>query len=129
MPESETRVIVYDGFCHVCSGGIRFLEKHRVEPPFEVLPTASERGRALLIEHGIDPEDPSTFLVLDEGRAYTASDASIHVAATVGGIWRLALAARIVPRSWRDALYSLIARNRYRWFGRRTTCYLPSARR
>ena len=80
------------------------------------------------MEHGIDPEDPSTFLVVDGGRAYIASDASIHVAAAVGGLWRLARVARVVPRTWRDALYRLIARNRYRWFGRRTTCYLPSGR-
>lgn len=128
MRGSETRVIVYDGFCHVCSGGIRFLEKHRIEPPFALLPTTSEQGRALLMEHGIDPQDPSTFLVVDGGRAYIASDASIQVAAAVGGLWRLARVARVVPRSWRDALYRLIARNRYRWFGRRTTCYLPSGR-
>jgi predicted DCC family thiol-disulfide oxidoreductase YuxK len=58
----------------------------------------SEEGRALLTAHGVDAEDPSTFLVLDAGQAW---------------------------RAWRDALYRLLARNRYRWFGRRAVCYLP----
>jgi predicted DCC family thiol-disulfide oxidoreductase YuxK len=84
----------------------------------------SAAGKALLTEHGIDPEDPSTFLVLDAGRQFTESDAAIHVVAALGGGWRLCLAARIVPKRWRDALYRLLARNRYRWFGRRATCYL-----
>jgi predicted DCC family thiol-disulfide oxidoreductase YuxK len=85
----------------------------------------SATGKSLLVEYGIDPEDPVTFLVLDEGRQFTESDASIHVIAGLGGLWRMAKAARIIPRSWRDALYRLIARNRYRWFGRRSVCYLP----
>jgi predicted DCC family thiol-disulfide oxidoreductase YuxK len=120
------RVVVYDGYCHVCSGGVRFLERFQATPPFLLLPTQSVQGRQLLARHDIDPDDPSTFLVLDQGRVYTASDASIHMLIAMGGAWRLAHVARIVPRRWRDAAYRLLARNRYRWFGRRATCYLPT---
>jgi predicted DCC family thiol-disulfide oxidoreductase YuxK len=125
---SGERIVVYDGYCHVCSGGVRFLEKFRLKAPFLLLPTQSAQGRELLAQHNIDPDNPSTFLVLDGGRAYTASDASIHVMIAMGGAWRLARLARIVPRAWRDAAYRLLARNRYRWFGRRATCYLPADR-
>ncbi len=82
-------------------------------------------GKTLLVEYGIDPEDPATFLVLDQGRRFTDSDAAIHVIAALGGLWRLSDAARMVPKRGRDSLYRLLARNRYRWFGRRSTCYLP----
>jgi predicted DCC family thiol-disulfide oxidoreductase YuxK len=85
----------------------------------------SSAGKALLVQYGIDPEDPATFLVLDRGRQLTESDAAIHVIAALGGLWRTAQLARIVPQRWRDAAYRLLARNRYRWFGRRGTCYLP----
>jgi predicted DCC family thiol-disulfide oxidoreductase YuxK len=85
----------------------------------------SDAGKALLVEFGIDPDDPATFLVLDRGERLTESDASIHVIAALGGAWRMLGAARIVPRPWRDALYRTLARNRYRWFGRRSVCYLP----
>jgi len=125
---SAERIVVFDGLCHVCSGGVRFFERIRVTPPFVLLPVQSEQGRELLARHNIDPDDPSTFLVLDRGRIYTASDASIHMIMAMGGIWRLVYMVRIVPRAWRDAAYRLLARNRYRWFGRRATCYLPTGR-
>jgi predicted DCC family thiol-disulfide oxidoreductase YuxK len=124
-PDSNARIIVFDGMCHVCSGWVRFLESHRAEPPFKHVPMQSSLGKALLLEYCIDPEDPATFLVLDQGLELTDSAAAIHTLAALGGVWRLALAARIVPKRWRDALYRVLARNRYRWFGRRSTYYLP----
>jgi len=125
QPKPEARVIVFDGICHVCAGGVRFLRWLHVQPPFQLIPMQSVEGRAILVEHGIDPEDPVTFLVLDQGQRFTESDASIHVIAAVGGPWKMIHIVRLVPRRWRDALYRLLARNRYRWFGRRSTCYLP----
>jgi len=121
----EGRAVVYDGHCYVCTGWVRFFERHPVEPEFSLVPMQSSTGRELLSQHGIDPNDPSTFLVLDGGKAYTASDAVIHVVAAAGGAWGLVHVAWIVPRAWRDASYDLLARNRYRWFGRRPTCYRP----
>jgi predicted DCC family thiol-disulfide oxidoreductase YuxK len=125
MAADNARIIVYDGICHVCSGWARFLAQHRIDPPFELIPMQAAAGKALLIEYGIDPEDPATFLVLDRGRRLTQSDAAIHVIAVLGGLWRTIDAVRIVPQRWRDAIYRWLARNRYRWFGRRRTCYLP----
>jgi predicted DCC family thiol-disulfide oxidoreductase YuxK len=122
---SDARIIVFDGICHVCSGGVRFLAKHRIEPPFQLIPMQSSEGKSLLEQYGIDSEDPATFLVLDRGLVLTQSDASIHIMGAIGGVWRLVAIARLIPRSWRDWLYRLLARNRYRWFGRRATCYLP----
>jgi predicted DCC family thiol-disulfide oxidoreductase YuxK len=101
------------------------MEQHRIEAPFQLIPMQSEAGKTLLIAHDIDPEDPATFLVLDGGRQFTQSDGAIHVVAALGGGWSLFKAARIIPKPWRDALYRLLARNRYRWFGQRSTCYLP----
>jgi predicted DCC family thiol-disulfide oxidoreductase YuxK len=125
QPELNVRIIIFDGICNLCSGGARFLERHQASPPFALIPMQAEEGKAILVEHGLDPDDPTTFLVLDGDRRFTESDAWIHVVSALGGPWRLIHAARIVPRSWRNASYRLIARNRYRWFGRRTTCYLP----
>jgi len=85
----------------------------------------SPAGKAILVEYGIDPEDPATFLVLDQGRRFIESDAVIRVISALGGAWRMSNTLYIVPKSWRDFLYRLLARNRYRWFGRRSVCYLP----
>ncbi len=123
--DTQARIIVFDGICHVCTGGVRLLRRLRVEPAFQLIPMQSAAGKALLVEYGIDPEDPMTFLVLDQGQRFIESDASIHVISAAGGLWRMIHIVRVVPRRWRDALYRLLARNRYRWFGRRSACYLP----
>jgi predicted DCC family thiol-disulfide oxidoreductase YuxK len=118
--------MVYDGYCHLCSGWAKFMSRHPTDPPFAHLTMQSEAGRALLRLHDIDPDDPATFLVLDAHQAFTDSDAAIHVMTALGGAWRaIGLAGRI-PKRWRDALYRLLARNRYRWFGRRAVCHVPS---
>jgi predicted DCC family thiol-disulfide oxidoreductase YuxK len=123
--DAKTRIIIFDGLCYICSGWIRFLRRHRVDPPFRLISMQTPEGKALLVEYGIDPENPATFLVLDQGRQFTESDAAIHVIAALGGVWRMSKAACIVPKGGRDSLYRLLARNRYRWFGRRSTCYVP----
>jgi predicted DCC family thiol-disulfide oxidoreductase YuxK len=119
------RVVVFDGHCYVCSSGVRFMKRHPSEPPFELVPMQSEHGRTLLIHYGIDVNDPMTFLVLDGDQAFTESDGVIQIVATLGWPWRAAAAGRILPKSWRDWIYRVLARNRYKWFGRRETCYLP----
>jgi predicted DCC family thiol-disulfide oxidoreductase YuxK len=125
LTDPNARIVVFDGICNVCTGWVRFLQRHRIEPPFKLIPMQSEQGKLLLTAYRIDPEDPTTFLVLDRGRQFTQSDGAIHIIAALGGLWSLSEAARVVPKPWRDSLYRLLARNRYRWFGRRSTCYLP----
>lgn len=122
------RTVVFDGLCNLCSGGARWLEHHQGDPPFRLVPMQSDQGRELLTAHGYDPDDPVTFLVLDAGQQFTQSNAWIYLVAAAGGGWRLIHATRLIPRAWRDSIYRLIARNRYRWFGRRNTCYLPQGR-
>jgi len=121
------RVVVFDGLCNLCSGGARWLEEHQAWPPFRLVPMQSDLGRELLVQHGYDADDPLTFLVLDGRESLTQSDAWVHLIVAAGGGWRLMRAVRIIPRAWRDSVYRLIARNRYRWFGRRQVCYLAQA--
>jgi predicted DCC family thiol-disulfide oxidoreductase YuxK len=125
---SDLRAMVFDGHCHLCSGWAGFVERHPPRPPFRLIAMQTAEGRALLAAHGIDPDDPVSFLVIDGGRVLMESTAAIHVVAAVGGAWCLVQAARLIPRPLRDALYRLLARNRYRWFGRREVCFLPQHR-
>ena len=81
-----------------------------------------------MLEHSLSPDDPTTFLVLADGRCLQQSDAVLAIAEDLGGPWRaLARVARWIPRVARDAAYRFVARHRLHWFGRRATCYLPSA--
>jgi predicted DCC family thiol-disulfide oxidoreductase YuxK len=123
----SARIVVFDGLCNLCCGGARWLEHHQAEPPFHLVAMQSDAGRALLAQHGFDPDDPLTFLVLDGSQCLTQSDAWLHLIAAAGGRWQMIQAARVIPRAWRNFVYRLVARNRYRWFGRRQTCYLPQS--
>jgi predicted DCC family thiol-disulfide oxidoreductase YuxK len=69
VAETESRIVVFDGLCNLCSGGARWLERHQAEPPFRLVPMQSDYGRTLLTQHGYDPDDPLTFLVLDGVKA------------------------------------------------------------
>jgi predicted DCC family thiol-disulfide oxidoreductase YuxK len=118
-------IIVFDGICVLCNGWVRFLLKHDRVGRYRFAAMQSDAGRALLAGHGLDPDDPASFLLVDGHRAWTDSDAIRRVLMGLGGAWRLALGIALVPRGVRDPLYRWIARHRYRWFGM-TACRVPT---
>jgi len=124
----DQRIIVFDGVCILCSRWVRFVLKHDKRREFKFAAMQSMRGRSLLTAHGIDPDDPTTFLVIDAGVAHTDTDAALLVIGRWGWMWRAsANVMRLIPSSMRDAAYRWLARNRYRLFGRRDLCFLPDA--
>jgi predicted DCC family thiol-disulfide oxidoreductase YuxK len=125
-PADAPSIIVFDGVCHLCNGWVRFLLRQDRHARFRFASMQSDAGRGLLAAHGIDPEDPGSFLLLEAGIARTDSDAILRVLASLGWPWRAATVFRLVPAAWRDPAYRWIARNRYRLFGRRDVCAIPS---
>jgi predicted DCC family thiol-disulfide oxidoreductase YuxK len=77
-------------------------------------------------ELGFDPGDAKTFVLIADGKAYVRSDAAIRISRYFGGSWKLLGAIKIIPRPARDWAYDIVARNRYRWFGRFDTCMVPT---
>lgn len=118
-------VIVFDGACVLCNGWVRFLLKRDRRARYLFAAMQGEAGRMLLRQHGLNPDDPLSMLLVDGDAARSDTDAIIAVLTGLGGAWRLVGALRVVPRVLRDPLYRWIARNRYRWFGRREQCLLP----
>lgn len=128
MKVESNSVIVFDGACVLCSRWASFVLRHDRRGVFRFAAMQSATGHDLLREHGIDPHDPVSFLLLEQGRAYTDTDAIARVLLNFGFLWRsIARSMRIVPRPMRDASYRWLARNRYRFFGRREVCLVPSA--
>jgi len=123
------RVVVFDGVCNLCGGWVLFLLRRPQLPTNLYFAAMQGRvGRGLLIEHGIDPDDPETFLLIDGDRVLSNSDAAVGLLALLGPGWRgLSRLAGAIPRAWRDAVYRAVARNRYRWFGRKDQCMVPRA--
>ncbi len=124
-PADAGPIVVFDGVCALCSGWVRFLLRHDHRVGFRFAPMQTRVGHDLLVAHGIDPDDPVSFLLVDGACAWHDSDGVIEVLRRLGGVWRTATVLRVFPRPMRDAAYRLLARNRYRMFGRHETCMVP----
>lgn len=120
-------IIVFDAVCVLCSANARFVLRHDKRGHFLLAAMQGEVGSDLFRRHGIDPADPETLILVDGDRLLRDSDAVLAIYAALGWPWRAAAVLRLVPRSLRDPLYRWVARNRYRWFGKRETCWVPSA--
>lgn len=126
MPDGHP-IVLFDGECVLCSANAQFILTHDRARRYRLAPMQGKIGAELFRLHGVDPDDPDTILVIDGPKVLRDSDAVISIYAGLGWPWRIAGAARFVPRSVRDPVYRWVARNRYRIFGRRETCWLPRA--
>lgn len=115
-------MLVFDGACSLCNGFVRFLVKRDPHHRLHFSASQSDFGTSAMRAEGIDPDDPSSILLLGGKQALHMSDAVLAAVASLGGAWRLAATLRIVPRPLRDAGYRFVARNRYRWFGSAKAC-------
>lgn len=123
----EGPIVVFDGRCPLCSANARFILRHDRARRFRLAAMQGEAGQALFRRFGIDPADPETLILVEGQHAWRDSDAILAIWSGLGGAWRVAAAlGRLVPGFLRNALYRWVARNRYRLFGRRETCRLPS---
>ncbi|KRR17337.1 hypothetical protein CQ14_13275 [Bradyrhizobium lablabi] len=119
-------VILYDGVCVFCSRWVRFVATRDVERRFRFTAIQSAYGTRLAQTFGIDPHDPDTNAVVHGGTAWLKSDAALTVLSLLPG-WRWVRMLFAVPKPLRDAVYSLVARNRYRIFGKYEECFVPDA--
>jgi len=124
--ESKSAVIIFDGVCVLCSGWVRFLLRHDRAGTFRFAAMQTVTGRALMQDQGLNPDNPASFLLIDETGAWRDTDAIVRVLRHLGAPWSVtATLLRWVPRGLRNAAYQRVARNRYRWFGRHSRCALP----
>jgi predicted DCC family thiol-disulfide oxidoreductase YuxK len=130
VPEfpDDRPVIVFDGYCALCSGWAQFVLRHDPLGKYRLLPAQSPLGCALYIHYGREPSDYETNILIADGVAWFKSEACIRMAEGLGFPWSLAAFLRILPIAVRDWLYAVLARNRLRLFGKRATCYLPDGR-
>ena len=117
-------MILYDGVCVFCSRWIRFVATRDVARRFRFTPIQSAYGARLPQAFGIDPADPDTNAVIHGGVAYFKSDGALTVLSHLPG-WRWTRVLLVLPKRLRDAVYNLVARNRYRIFGKFDACFVP----
>jgi len=124
---SEGPIILFDAMCVLCSANACFVLRHDRHGHFRLAAMQGQVGQALYRRFGIDPADPDTLIVVTGDHALRNSDAVLAIWRGLGWPWRALCALGAMPRALRDPLYRLIARNRYRLFGRLEACWVPDA--
>lgn len=123
---SEHPIIVFDAECVLCSANAQFVLRHDRRGHFRLASMQGVVGKALYHQFGIDSVDPETLIVVSGDQALRDSAAVLAIWSGLGWPWRALTILRAVPRGLRNPLYRLIARNRYRLFGKRQTCWMPN---
>ena len=114
-----------DGECALCSRMARLICRLDRRAQFRIAPVQGALGRALLAHYGLDADDPTTWLYLEDGRAYQSLEAVARAGRRLGGLGRIAAPLGWLPRGLRDGLYRAVATRRIAWFGRADLCALP----
>lgn len=123
--KKDNPILLFDGVCNLCVGSVQFFIKHDKSTLLRFASLQSGFGIDLKAKYNIEKNIDSLILINNKN-AYTHSSAAILAASNMGFLWKAALVLLIIPKPIRDTLYKWIARNRYKWFGKKTTCWLPT---
>ncbi len=122
----ESPVILFDGFCNLCTAVVQFVIKRDPSKKFRFASLQSEFGVSVAKKYGLSVNYNQSFILLEDQKIYLRSTAALKLSKSLSGGWPLLYALIIVPKFIRDVVYDFIAQNRYRWFGKKTTCWIPS---
>jgi len=118
-------LILFDGVCNYCNYWVRFAIKRDKKKKLRLAPLQGETAQQLLAQYGLSATKLSSVIVIDKGKAYTQSSAAFRVCKYLDGGWKLCYSLIIIPKFIRDFFYNIIARNRYKWFGKKEECMVP----
>lgn len=122
----QHKIIIFDGVCNLCNGSVQFVIKHDKKSLFKFASLQSEAGQSLLQQYLLPTKDYTSFVLIENNRAYTRSSAALRVAKHLSGPISFLYGFIIVPAFIRDAVYNLISKNRYKWFGKKDSCMIPT---
>ncbi len=125
---SIINIILFDGLCNLCNSSVQFVIKHDPKAVYRFASLQSEVGQKLLLDNGISitNNDLSSFILLENNIVFTESTAALRVARNLNGLLPLLYFAIIIPLLIRNAVYKFISKNRYKWFGKRNECWIPT---
>lgn len=119
-------VLFFDGECNLCNGAVQFVVRHDKKNQFLFATLQSEAGKQARQNLQQNANVPESVILYYNGRYFVRSSAALHTAKLLGGLWPICYAGIIIPRFLRDAVYDFVSRNRYKWFGKRNECMIPS---
>lgn len=121
------KIILFDGVCNLCDSTVQFIIRNDKKDVFRFVALQSELGQKILKHIGIDPLQIDSIVLYEPSVAYYyKSSAAIQIAQELGGFWHLGTIFRILPTPLRNLFYDYIAKNRYRWYGKKESCMIPT---
>jgi len=126
MDTAKHPILLFDGVCNLCNSSVQFILKRDKQQAFRFASLQSEEGQKVLEQFEDTPEDLSSVVLVEDGKLYARSTAALRATRWLSGAWPLLYGFIVLPRPLRDAVYDWIARNRYRWFGKKDQCMIPS---
>lgn len=119
-------MVLFDGVCNLCSSSVQFVLKHDKKNQFLFGSLQGNYGQEMLQKYRLSASEFNSFMLIEEGKLYIKSTGALRMLKHIGGFWALAYGFIIVPKFIRDAVYNWISRNRYKWFGKKNECWMPS---
>jgi len=123
---NERTIILFDGVCNLCNGSVNFILARDPREIFLFSPVQSAFAKELLARHGLQGIGTDSFVLVKDGKCYLRSDAALQISREMPGMWPWLYGLRFVPKLLRDFVYNLVARHRYRLFGRKQSCMVPT---
>ena len=125
--ETTERIVFFDGVCNFCNYWVNFAIKKDKKKKLRFAPLQGETAKNILPQYNISTTALSTVVFIDDGKVYTQSSAAFRICKHLDGGWKLFYGLMVIPKFIRDAVYNFIAKNRYRWFGKKESCMVPTA--
>jgi predicted DCC family thiol-disulfide oxidoreductase YuxK len=119
-------IILFDGVCNFCDSAVNFVIKRDKKSVLKFAPLQSEFAKRILVNHHLADEELQTFLLLENNQVYKKSTAVLKACKYLKGLWPLLYGLIVVPKFIRDGIYNWVAKNRYKWFGKKEACMVPT---
>jgi predicted DCC family thiol-disulfide oxidoreductase YuxK len=119
-------IILFDGVCNLCNRSIQVIIKNDRKKFFRFASLQGKLGQEVLKKHQLQTDQLHSFILLEGDHIYTKSTGALRIFRELGGGWKLLYGFMIIPRFIRDAVYNFVSRNRYKWYGKREECMLPT---
>ena len=128
MKSKDHKIILFDGVCNLCNGAVTYIIKRDKKNVFKFAALQSEIGQELTSKFNIDTSKVDSIILIDGEKHYEKSSAALRIAKYLSGAYPLLFGFMVVPKFIRNAVYDYIARNRYKWFGKKESCMIPTAK-
>lgn len=126
VKSNKYKIVLFDGVCNLCNGAINYVIKRDKKNVFKFAALQSEIGKELTSKFNIDTSKVDSIILIDGDKHYDKSSAALYISKNISGAHPLLFGFMIIPKFIRDAAYDYVARNRYKWFGKKDNCMIPT---